>query len=138
MPTLPAGAHIGSVTLAVADIDRSTAFYPDILGFDAKPAPGGPAGAPRQASLSTGGRFLVGLVENPKAKPKPRRSAGLFRPREQWPRQGDRILMAGAPPPPDNSAGLVEFTVLVPDIDFRDARRFTDDATGTRVLVYPL
>lgn len=31
---LPADAHIGSVSLTVADLDRSVAFYRDVLGFE--------------------------------------------------------------------------------------------------------
>ena len=30
---LPADAHIGSVSLTVADLDRSVSFYRDVLGF---------------------------------------------------------------------------------------------------------
>ncbi len=31
--TLPADAHIGSVSLTVTDLERSIAFYRDLLGF---------------------------------------------------------------------------------------------------------
>ena len=78
MPALPDGIHLGSVTLAVSDLDRSTAFYADTLGFQAKPNIGLHRSGPRGVSLSAGRHVLIDLVERPGAKPKPRRSAGLF------------------------------------------------------------
>ena len=70
---LPADAHIGQVTLAVTELDRSVAFYRDVLGFVESRRDG------RTSHLSAGSdRTLVELIEHPGAIPKPRRSAGLF------------------------------------------------------------
>ena len=69
---LPADAHIGSVSLTVRDLDRSLAFYRDVLGFQVSESG-------RTASLSAGtGPILVELEERRDAIPKPRRSTGLF------------------------------------------------------------
>lgn len=69
---LPADAHIGSVSLTVRDLDRSLAFYRDVLGFQV-------SGSGHTASLSAGtGRVLVELEQRRDAIPKPRRSTGLF------------------------------------------------------------
>jgi catechol 2,3-dioxygenase len=66
---LPADAHIGQVSLTVRDLERSLAFYKDVLGFtdlgDGRLAP-------------QGGRVLIELHERPDAIARPRRSAGLF------------------------------------------------------------
>ena len=32
--TLPPDAHIGAVSLAIRDLDRSKTFYQDVLGFE--------------------------------------------------------------------------------------------------------
>ena len=70
---LPADAHIGQVSLAVRDLDRSLLFYRDVLGFTETHRDG------RTAHLSPdGGRVLVALHERTDAIPKPRRSSGLF------------------------------------------------------------
>ena len=69
---LPDDSHIGQVSLAVANLDRSIAFYRDVLGFR-ESARDGPA-----ASLGAGARTLVELREQPNAIPRPRRSAGLY------------------------------------------------------------
>jgi catechol 2,3-dioxygenase len=71
--TLPPDAHIGEVSLAIRDLDRSKTFYQDVLGFEETDRQG------RTASLrAPGGRVLIELVEKPDAIPKPRRSAGLY------------------------------------------------------------
>ena len=68
---LPSDSHIGQVRLTVASLDRSIAFYRDVLGFRESSREG--------SSVSLGaGRTLVELVEKPNAIPKPRRSAGLY------------------------------------------------------------
>jgi catechol 2,3-dioxygenase len=73
MPLLPADAHIGSVSLTVADLDRSLSFYRDVLGFTATLREGA------TASLSADGhRTLIELHERRDAVLKPRRSTGLF------------------------------------------------------------
>jgi catechol 2,3-dioxygenase len=66
---LPADAHIGQVSLTVRELERSLAFYKDVLGFtelgDRRLGP-------------PGGRVLIELHERTDAIPRPRRSAGLF------------------------------------------------------------
>ena len=70
---LPNDAHIGEVSLAIRDLDRSKTFYEDVLGFEETDRQG------RTARFrAPAGRTLVELVENPNAIPKPRRSAGLY------------------------------------------------------------
>lgn len=68
---LPDDAHIGQVSLTVANLDGSIAFYRDVLGFRQVTREGS------TASLGAG-RMLVELVEKRDAIPKPRRSAGLY------------------------------------------------------------
>lgn len=70
--SLPDDSHIGQVTLTVSSLDRSVAFYRDVLGFRESRHDGS------TATLSAGGRPLVQLLEKPNAIPKPRRSAGLY------------------------------------------------------------
>lgn len=65
---LPADAHIGEVDLVVSNLERSTRFYTDVLGFDAD---GCRLSAP-------GGRVLIELHERKDAVARPRRSAGLY------------------------------------------------------------
>jgi len=70
---LPADAHIGSVSLTVTDLDRSVAFYRDVLGFQETSREGA------TSFLAAGtGRVLIELLERRDAIPKPRRSTGLF------------------------------------------------------------
>ena len=66
--SLPADAHIGQVSLTVSNLEQSTRFYRDILGFESTP----------DGLRPPGGRVLIELQEQPDAIPKPRRSAGLF------------------------------------------------------------
>ena len=71
--TLPADAHIGQVSLTVRDLDRSLAFYRDVLGFVEAKRDG------RTSLLAPdGGRVLIELHERTDAVPKPRRSSGLY------------------------------------------------------------
>lgn len=74
MPGLPLDAHIGEVTLAVADVDRSLAFYVDLVGFTLLAREAGRA----VVGASEGSRPLIRLDEQPAAIPKPRRTSGLF------------------------------------------------------------
>lgn len=71
--TLPADAHIGQVSLTVSQLDRSLAFYQDVLGFEESRRDGRVSylGAP-------GGRTIIELHERTDAIKKPRRSSGLF------------------------------------------------------------
>jgi catechol 2,3-dioxygenase len=71
--SLPPDAHIGEVSLAVRDLDRSKTFYQDVLGFEESDRQGHSVRLHAPA-----GRVLIELVEKPEAIPKPRRSAGLY------------------------------------------------------------
>jgi catechol 2,3-dioxygenase len=66
-------AHIGSVALKVSDLQRSEVFYRDVLGLKI---------LRRNASSLDAGteddRVLLQLHEQPGAKPRPRRSTGLY------------------------------------------------------------
>lgn len=82
-PNLSDAAHIGGVTLQVADLGRSVAFYRDLLGFTEleRPAGGASLDASLDASLGApnGERPLVTLVERSGASPVPPRGRlGLF------------------------------------------------------------
>lgn len=70
---LPDDAHVGEVDLVVSSLDRSVAFYRDVLGFRELRRDG-----PMSHLGPEGGRALVQLTERPQAIAKPRRSAGLF------------------------------------------------------------
>jgi catechol 2,3-dioxygenase len=75
---LPESTHVGAVTLQVADLDRSLAFYRDLVGYqliDRRES------APRAARLGALGRedALLELRERPGARPVPRRGLiGLY------------------------------------------------------------
>jgi catechol 2,3-dioxygenase len=73
VPVLPADAHIGEVSLRVSDLERSVAFYTEVLGLarlDQTPhlAALGPAAGP----------VLVRLAGNPGLRPRARRTSGLY------------------------------------------------------------
>lgn len=70
---LPDDAHIGQVSLTVSNLDRSVAFYREVLGFTESKRDGGVS-----RLGSAGGRTLLELHETPDAIAKPRRSAGLY------------------------------------------------------------
>lgn len=73
MPALPADAHVGEVSLLVSDLDRSTAFYTDVLGF-----------APVERSVQRvslappAGPVLLHLEGRPGAARRAPRTSGLF------------------------------------------------------------
>jgi catechol 2,3-dioxygenase len=70
---LPADAHIGEVSLTVSDLDRSLAFYTDVLGFAVL------GSEPARAALGPrGGRVLVRLEARPAASPRHRPTSGLY------------------------------------------------------------
>jgi catechol 2,3-dioxygenase len=63
---------IGYVHLTVSDLERSLAFYQDILGFKLHRRDGD------TAHLGAGGPDLLLLTERPGARPRPSRSTGLY------------------------------------------------------------
>jgi catechol 2,3-dioxygenase len=80
--------HIGHVHLRVADLDRATAFYRDVLGFDVT-VYGADVGLPGAAFLSAGDyHHHIGL--------------------NIWESQGGT-------PPPEGHTGLYHFAILYPD-----------------------
>ena len=96
-------ARIGHVHLRVADLERATAFYRDVLGFDLV-AYGPDLGLPGAAFLAAGGyHHHVGL--------------------NAWSSEG------GEPPPPGRT-GLYHFAIVYPGRDgLADAvRRLVDHA----------
>jgi catechol 2,3-dioxygenase len=80
--------RIGHVHLRVADLDRATAFYRDVLGFDVT-VYGRDVGLPGAAFLSAGGyHHHIGL--------------------NTWQSEGGT-------PPPEGHTGLHHFAILYPD-----------------------
>ena len=75
---LPADAHIGQVSLAVRDLQRSLSFYRDILGFEESGSPKEGAGSRTLSLGPKAGRTLIELHERTDAVAKPRRSSGLY------------------------------------------------------------
>jgi catechol 2,3-dioxygenase len=70
---LPADAHIGRVSLTVRDLERSVAFYTDVIGLVERQRAG------RVSRLGpAGGRVLIELHERADAIAKPRRTTGLY------------------------------------------------------------
>lgn len=63
--------HVGRVHLTVTDIEKSLAFYRDILTFEVEESGG-------TARLSASGRELVVLEESPGAKPQSEGTTGLY------------------------------------------------------------
>lgn len=70
---LPADVRVGTVTLQVADLQRSLDFYQNIIGF--RPVARDDASGARTARLGAGegDRVLLELVEKPGVRPVPRR-----------------------------------------------------------------
>lgn len=70
---LPAAAHIGTVTLAVADVNRSIRFYTEIIGLKVLQHT-----AEQQATLGAGKEPLLILREQVGARRQPSRTTGLY------------------------------------------------------------
>lgn len=92
---------IGHVHLKVADLDRSLAFWRDVLGFDEMARVGDQA-----AFISAGGyHHHIGLNtwDSKGSPPAPRRSAGLYHVAVRYPDRATladavrRVLQAGIP-----------------------------------------
>ena len=73
MARLPAGARIGAVELRVTDVDRSLAFYTEVIGLAVLRREGG-----RAEIGPAGGRTLLRLEGDARATPRPRGTSGLF------------------------------------------------------------
>ncbi len=63
---------IGRVRLAVSDLERSTEFYRETLGFEIRRKADG------KAYLGAGGEELLVLEEKPGAQPRPKDTTGLY------------------------------------------------------------
>jgi catechol 2,3-dioxygenase len=70
-PVLPAATRLGPVELIVTDLDRSVAFYQDVIGLRPQRLDA------TQAALGVGGEDVLVLTENAVARP-PGRVAGLY------------------------------------------------------------
>lgn len=84
---IPAGARIGHIHLKVADLERSLAFYHDLLGFEITQRYGEQA-----VFISAGGyHHHIGLNTwySKGAAPAPQRSAGLFHTAILYPERRD-------------------------------------------------
>ncbi len=68
---LPATTRLGPVELIVTDLDRSVAFYQDVIGLRPQRLD------PPEAALGVGGEDVLVLVESPGARPAGRH-AGLY------------------------------------------------------------
>ena len=97
----PAATRIGHVHLKVADLDRSIAFYRDVLGFEVTQRYG-----PQAAFLSAGGyHHHIGLNtwESAGATPPPPGHTGLYHTAFLYPDRKSlaqvltRVLQAGVP-----------------------------------------
>jgi catechol 2,3-dioxygenase len=73
MAALPPDAHVGEVTLRVSNLDRSVAFYTEVLGLSRIAHTATTAGLGVADS-----RVLIRLEHHPGAIRRPRRSSGLF------------------------------------------------------------
>jgi len=88
---IPTGTRIGHIHLKVADIDRSLAFYHDLLGFDLVARYGDQA-----AFVSAGGyHHHIGLNtwQSKGASPAPREGVGLYHTAILYPRRKDLALI---------------------------------------------
>ncbi len=86
---LPAGLRLGVAELSVADLERSVAFYEDVVGLRTVDRRTG------EAELGAGGVPIVRLVEVPGARPKPRDAAGLFHVAILVPERRDLAVVLG-------------------------------------------
>ena len=107
-PELHPAVRIGHVHLRVADLERATAFYHDVLGFNVTVygSDEGLPGAARYAFLSAGGyHHHVGL--------------------NTWHSEGGT-------PPPEGHTGLLHFAVLYPAAASSPAPSGASLSTATR------
>lgn len=71
---LPAATHLGIVYLRVSDLERSLAFYRDLLGLHPLPAREGTT----FLATASGGPPILALTPTPGAVPRPPRTVGLY------------------------------------------------------------
>jgi catechol 2,3-dioxygenase len=71
---LPAETSLGPASLTVADLERSVAFYRDVLGFSVLQV----EGATAKLGAAEGATPVLELTALTGARPKPRRTTGLY------------------------------------------------------------
>ena len=71
-PMIPAGARVGRVALSVADLDRLTEFYREVVGLSIRER------SERAATLGAGGTPLLSLLADSDAAPRAPDETGLF------------------------------------------------------------
>jgi catechol 2,3-dioxygenase len=107
--------RLGPVQLTINNLERSTAFYQEVIGLDVLRCEA------QTATLGTGAEELVVLHEQPQAR-RPGRTAGiyhfalLFPTREELARAGMRVLAARAPIDGASDHGTHE-AIYLPDPD---------------------
>lgn len=78
-PTLPAEAHVGRVSLQVADLDRSRAFYERVIGFTPIELTSDDGHRVARLGPQQSNRWLLELYETPGVRPLPPRGLiGLY------------------------------------------------------------
>jgi catechol 2,3-dioxygenase len=114
--TIPAGTAIGHVHLKVSDLDRSEAFYRDVLGFELQQRLDGSA-----SFLSAGGyhhHIGLNIWQSRGGSPPPSGTTGLFHLAVLYPTRGDlaravrRLLEMGVPIDGASDHGVSEAVYL--------------------------
>lgn len=125
-PQLPANTHIGSAHFYTADLNRSLGFYGETLGFREIAREDG------QVTLSADGKTPhILLSERPGARPKPRRSTGLYHvairyaDRNQLARAFRRLIMDRYPLGGASDHGVSE-ALYLDDPDGNGLEMYTD------------
>lgn len=112
---LPAALRLGPVSIAVADLERSIAFYQRSIGLAVQDRERG------RAALGAGGEHVLILVEEPGAQP-PGRHAGLYHfallypSRQELARAARRLVDTGTPMSGASDHGISE-AIYLPDPD---------------------
>jgi catechol 2,3-dioxygenase len=144
--TISPQTAMGRVSLTVADLTRSEAFYRDALGMGVLDR------APGTLTLSANGRtVLLHLTERPGARPKPGRATGLYHFALLVPSRRDlgrwlRHYLEAGYPVPGSSDHLVSEAIYLADPDgngievYRDRPRldWNWDHGNVRMAVDPL
>ncbi len=125
-PRLPTNTHIGSAHLYTADLSRSLKFYGDTLGFREIDR------NDEQVTLSADGKTPhILLTERPGARPKPRRTTGLYHvairyaDRNQLARAFRRVIMNRYPLGGASDHGVSE-ALYLDDPDGNGLEMYTD------------
>lgn len=115
MSALPDALRLGPVSIAVADVERSVAFYQRSIGLGVQHREAG------RAELGTGGEDILVLVQEPGAKP-PGHHAGLYHfallhpSRQELARAARRLIDTATPLSGASDHGISE-AIYLPDPD---------------------